>query len=83
MLNVTASNRKFCDLTGNFVNNLLKLIQQYLINIIILKFKNFENFIAKIQKILKIHSKNLKILLKIVLNLIQQYLNNINLKILK
>ena len=32
----------FCDLTGNFVNNLLKLIEQYLNNIIILKFKNFE-----------------------------------------
>ena len=73
LLNVTASNRNFCDLTENFVNNLLKLIQQCLNNIIILKFKNFEqnfkNFIAKIQNILKIHSKNLKILLKIVLNL--------------
>ena len=42
LLNVTASNRNFCDLTGNFVNNLLKLIQQYLNNIITLKFKNFE-----------------------------------------
>ena len=38
------------DLTGNFVNNLLKLIQQYLYNIIILKFKNFEIFIANFKK---------------------------------
>ena len=72
LLNVTASNQNFCDLTGNFVNNLLKLIQQYLNNIIILKFKNFD-IIFKIllqifKQILKIHCKNLKILLKIVLN---------------
>ena len=62
----------FATLLEIFVNNLLKLIQPYLNNIIILKFKNFENnfenFIAKIPKILKIHSKNLKTLLKIVLN---------------
>ena len=54
LLNVIASNRNSCDLTGNFVYNLLKLIQQYLNNIILLKFKNtekyFENFIAKFQK---------------------------------
>ena len=62
----------FATLLEIFVNNLLKLVQPYLNNIIILKFKNFENnfenFIAKIPKILKIHSKNLKTLLKIVLN---------------
>ena len=72
MLNVTASNRNSCYFTGNFVNNLLKLIQQYLTNIIILKFKyfwkHFENFMTKIQKLLKIHSENLKNVLKIVLN---------------
>ena len=51
LLNVTASNRNSCYFTGKFVNNLLKLIQQYLSNIIILKFKYFEN-------ILKFHGKN-------------------------
>ena len=53
LLNVTASNRNLCDLTKNFVNNILKLIQQYLNNIIILKFKNFE-------KILKFFCKTSK-----------------------
>ena len=63
MLNVTASNRNSCYFTGNFVNNLLKLIQQYLNNIIILKFKYFENVFKILWqklKTLKIHSKTLK-----------------------